>query len=209
MHILAVFAHPRRDAFTGALLDATLAGLADAGHTSETADLYREGFEPRFQVADGAQFTGGPAPDDVLREQARVDRADALVFAFPVWWWSFPAVLKGWIDRVFTEGWAYRFEPGLSRGLLRDRPTLLLGACGSRESTFRKYGYAEAMRVQLDVGILGYCGLRDVHTQLFYDVERDAETRIEYLEQARTQGRNFFSAARQRRVPELGSDRPA
>jgi len=209
MHVLAVFAHPRRDSLTGALLDATLAGLADAGHTSEVADLYREQFEARFQVADYAQFTGQTLPDDVLREQARVDRAQALVLVFPVWWWSFPAMLKGWMDRVFSEGWAYRFEPGLSRGLLPDRPTLLLGVCGSRESTFRKYGYAEAMRVQLDVGILGYCGLRDVHTQLYYDVEEGAARRAEYLEQARAQGRIFFSPARRRRVPELGSDRPA
>jgi NAD(P)H dehydrogenase (quinone) len=209
MHVLAIFAHPRRESFSGALLDATLAGLADAGHTSGIADLYREDFEARYQVADGAQFTGGPSPDDVLREQARVDRADALIFAFPVWWWSFPAILKGWIDRVFTEGWAYSFEPGQSRGLLRDRPTLLLGSCGSRESTFRKYGYAEAMRVQLDVGILGYCGLRDVHTQLFYDVEQGAETRTAHLEQARTLGQTFFSPDRQRRAPEQGSDRLA
>jgi NAD(P)H dehydrogenase (quinone) len=209
MHVLAIFAHPRRDSFTGAVLDATLAGLADAGHTSETADLYREGFEARFQFADYAQFSGEPLPQEVLAEQARIDRADALVFIFPVWWWSFPAMLKGWIDRVFSEGWAYRFEPGLSRGLLRDRPTLLLGICGSRESTFRKYGYAESMRVQIEVGILGYCGLRDVHTQLYYDVEQGAEARAEYLEQARAQGRIFFSAARQRRVPHLGSDRPA
>lgn len=209
MHILAVYAHPRRDSFTGAVLDDLLAGLADAGHTAEIADLYRENFEARFQVADYAQFSGQPLPDEVRAQQARVDRADGLVFVFPVWWWSFPAILKGWIDRVFSEGWAYRFEPGLSRGLLRDRPMLLLGVCGSRESTFRKYGYDEAMRVQLDVGILGYCGLRDVHTQLFYDVEQGAAARAEYLEQARNHGRIFFSPARRRREPEVGSDRPA
>jgi len=116
MHALAVFAHPQRDSFTGAMLAATLAGLADAGHSAEAADLYREGFEPRFGPQDYAQFRGETLPADVLREQARIDRADALVLVFPVWWWSFPAVLKGWIDRVFSEGWAYRFEPGLSRG---------------------------------------------------------------------------------------------
>jgi len=59
------------------------------------------------------------------------------------------------------------------------------------------------------VGILGYCGLRDVHTQLFYDVEQGAETRTAYLEQARTLGQTFFSPERQRHVPEQGSDRPA
>jgi len=59
------------------------------------------------------------------------------------------------------------------------------------------------------VGILGYCGLRDVHTQLFYDVEQGAETRTAHLEQARNLGQTFFSPDRQRRAPEQGSDRLA
>ncbi len=64
MHVLAVYAHPRREAFTGAVLDELLGGLADAGHIAEIADLYREDFEARFQVADYAQFSGQPLPDD-------------------------------------------------------------------------------------------------------------------------------------------------
>jgi NAD(P)H dehydrogenase (quinone) len=200
---------PRRDSYSGAVLDAFLAGLTEDGHTAEVADLYREGFEARFQSEDYSQFRGAAMPEDIRREQARVDRADALAFVFPVWWWSFPAVLKGWIDRVFSEGWAYNFEPGMSRGRLRDRPTLLLGTGGSRESTYRKYGYGEAFRVQIDVGILGYCGLRDVGTHIFYDVEQSPEDRDRYLAEAREIGRRFLFPMRQRRIPDLGSSRPA
>ena len=113
MHLLAVYAHPLRQAYTGAILDAFLAGLTEAApHTTEVADLYREGFEMRLQPEDYAQFRGESMPEEIRREQARVDRADALAFVFPVWWWSFPAILKGWFDRVFSEGWAYNFEPG-------------------------------------------------------------------------------------------------
>ena len=148
-------------------------------------------------------------PEEIRREQARVDRADALAFVFPVWWWSFPAILKGWFDRVFSEGWAYSFEPGMSRGRLRDRPTLLLGVGGSRESTYRKYGYDEAMRVQIDVGLLGYCGLRDVETHVFYDVEQSPENRQRYLAEAREIGRGFGAPTRTQRVPALSSDRVA
>jgi|SRR5579872_177277 len=209
MHVLAVFAHPRRDSYTGAVLDALVCGLAEAGHDTELADLYREGIETRLQPEDYAQFKGEAMPAEVLREQARVDRAEALAFVFPVWWWSFPAVLKGWIDRVFSEGWAYSFTPGLSRGRLRDRPTLLLGTAGSRESTYRKYGYAEAMGVQIDTGILGYCGLRDVEMRILYDVEQNPGLRECYLAEVREIGRRFLAADRQPRVPALGSDRAA
>jgi NAD(P)H dehydrogenase (quinone) len=210
MHLLVVYAHPLRQSYTGAVLDSFLGGFAEAGsHTAEIADLYREGLEARFQPEDYAQFRGDAMPEEIRREQARVERAEALAFVFPVWWWSFPAILKGWFERVFSEGWAYQFEPGLSRGRLRDRPTLLLGVGGSRQSTYRKYGYDEAMRIQIDVGLLGYCGLRDVETHLFYDVEQSPENRRRYLAEAADIGRRFGSAARAPRRPELGSDRVA
>jgi NAD(P)H dehydrogenase (quinone) len=210
MHVLAVFAHPRRESLTGAILARFVAGLHAGGdHTVEIADLYREGFDCRFQPEDYAQFEGAPMPDAIRAEQARVDRAEALAFIFPVWWWSFPAVLKGWIDRVFSEGWAYTFQPGLSRGLLKDRPTQLIGVAGSRESTYRKYGYAEAMRAQIDIGILGYCGLRDVSVELYYDVEQSPENRARYLAEAEALGKRFLAPTRVPRVPVLGSERVA
>lgn len=210
MHTLILFAHPRRDSFTGAVLDSLVQGMNESGpHTIEIADLYREDFESRFQPEDYAQFRGETMPEAVRREHQRFDRSDAVAFVFPVWWWSFPAVLKGWIDRVFCEGWAYSFEPGISRGRLKDRPTLLIGIAGSRESTYTKYGYGEAMRAQIDVGILGYCGLRDVETHVFYDVEQSPEDRARYLSEAREIGRDFLSPQRERRVPQLSSERPA
>ena len=191
MHILAVFAHPLRDSFTGALLDAFLAGLAEAGHGAEVADLYRENFEPRFQPEDFAQFKGGVMPEAIRREQARVDRAEGIAFVFPVWWWSFPAILKGWIDRVMSQGWAYDFSPARSRGQLADRPVLLLGSAGSREGTYRKYRYDEAMAIQIDIGILGYCGLRNLSTRILYDVNEDPAILAAHLAEARRGGREF------------------
>jgi NAD(P)H dehydrogenase (quinone) len=105
MHLLAVYAHPLRQAYAGAILDAFLGGLTEAvPHTCEVADLYREGFEMRLQPEDYAQFRGGSMPEEIRREQARVDRADALAFVFPVWWWSFPAILKGLVRSRLQRG---------------------------------------------------------------------------------------------------------
>ncbi len=199
MHVLVILAHPRRESFTGALGDAFVAGVQENGrHTVEVADLYREGFDPRFQVADEATFRGEkPVPDDVRREQERFDRADAVAFVFPVWWWSFPAVLKGWIDRVFNLGWAYANESGVERGILRDRPIVLLGAAGAPERTYRKYGYDQVMRAQLETGIFDYCGLQDVETHLFYEVDgKPPEGRSRDLTRARELGRDLVSPDR-------------
>ena len=197
MHLLAVFCHPRRDSFTGALLDSFAAGIAAAGHEMELADLYREGFDPSFRPEDYAQFRSEPMLEHILAEQRRVDRADALAFVFPVWWWSFPAMLKGWIDRVWSEGWAYNFTPERSKGLLRDRPTILLGSAATSAPTYRKYRYDEAMRVQIDIGILGYCGIRSVATHIFHDVDSDAEARRRHLIRARELGGAFLQQAQE------------
>ena len=65
------------------------------------------------------------------------------------------------------------------------------------------------MRVQIDVGILVYCGLRDVETHILFDVEQSTGTRSRYLSEAREIGRRFLSPERQPRIPALGSERPA
>ncbi len=209
MNVLAVFSHPRRDSFSGAVLDSFAAGLRARGHRVEVADLYRESFDPRLGLADLAQFDDRPMPADILGEQARVERAEALAMVFPVWWWSFPAMLKGWIDRVWSSGWAYEFAPDRSRGLLADRPTMLLCMAGSRAATYAKYGYGDAMHAQIDIGVLGYCGIRDITTHVFYEVDDDGAARRADLELARRLGMDFLAPDRVPKDIGLDSLRPS
>ncbi len=193
MRVLTVYAHPNRESYTGAVLDAFLSGLDEAGHDHELADLYSEGFDPRFRSDDYAQFETGPAdmPEDVLREQKRVERADAIAFVFPVWWWSFPAMLKGWIDRVWCNGWAYDFTIERSLGHLKLSKAVLLCPGGSSADIYRRYGYQEGMRRCIDVGVLGYCGIDTVDMHVFPSVDDEAESRVEYLKIAGRIGRDF------------------
>lgn len=191
MHVLVLLAHPRSPSFTGALADAYSAGLAEAGHAVTRGDLTAEGFDPRFGAGDFGQFReGGPAPppEDVAREHRRLEANEALVLAFPVYWWSFPAILKGWIDRVFTEGWAYHFTPERVEGLLRLRKVVLLGAAGSTTRTYRRYGYHGAMQRAIGAGIFGYCGVADVELHLFPQVDSQPEMRPRYLTKSRDLG---------------------
>jgi NAD(P)H dehydrogenase (quinone) len=94
------------------------------------------------------------------------------MFVFPVWWWSFPAMLKGWFDRVWSEGWAYSFTPERSRGLLTYRPVLML------------------------CGVMSYAGLRDVRSQFFYEVDDDLESHEEHLRLAYDLGQTFLATER-------------
>jgi NAD(P)H dehydrogenase (quinone) len=193
MNVLVVFDHPRRDSFCGAVADALIAGLAAAGHRHELADLRAEDFDPRLPQADEPDWDDADKrySDAVLREQDRIARHDALAFVFPVWWWSFPATTKGWIDRVWNNGWAYGTGPDGQRRL-KHRAALLLGTASSDAAGYAKRGYDTAMQTQLVTGIMHYCGIPKAELKLLYDVMAGAEARVGLLQEVREMGERWF-----------------
>lgn len=173
MRALIVTAHPEPQSLTNSLAARIGAGLESAGHGFEIADLAAEGFDPRFTPGDLAVHRRKAArPADVAAEQARIERADALVLVFPVYWWSMPALLKGWIDRVFSNDWAFDFE--LNGGLvkkLRHLKVHLVGLAGADAGTYERHRYLEAMKTQVDHGIFDYCGATVVSSELLFESE--------------------------------------
>jgi NAD(P)H dehydrogenase (quinone) len=105
-------------------------------------------------------------------------------------------MLKGRFDRVWSEGWAYSFTPERSRGLLTYRPVLMLCVAGSRYVTYQKYGYDQAMCIQIDIGVMSYAGLHDVRSQFFYEVDDDLESHEEHLRLAYDLGKTFLATQR-------------
>lgn len=205
MHLLTVFSHPFTDKYPTAVMDAFHQPFVEAGYSVDVLDLHQESFDPRFTPEDHAHFWGGPVPDEIAAMHRRVEKADRLAFIFPVYWWGMPAMMKGWIERVFTGGWAYQFGAGvedrgkeLPTSLLGNVPTVLVGIAGSTKQTYDKYGYGEAMKTQIDVGTFAYCGVTDVESHLIYDVEGDhnASKRTEGLAQVREIANTFLSPAR-------------
>lgn len=192
MHALIVVAHPDRDSFTHAVARAVTNEIRSP-HTFEIADLIAEGFDPRYGEADLALFRNQSAPPaDVLAEQKRIDRADALVLVYPVYWWSFPGVLKGWIDRVFTSGWAYGETPeGKINKKLGRLQVHLLGIGGANLRTYARRGYYAAMRTQIDEGIFDYVGAAVKTSELI--LLPDADSPETHLETARQTGRRLFA----------------
>ncbi len=108
MSALVVFAHPLRGSLCGRLADVAVEGLAAAGHDVELIDLYDRNFDPRLTPGErAAYYADRPEASEVPGHAAALDRAEALVFVFPTWWFGPPAILKGWIDRVFAPGVAF------------------------------------------------------------------------------------------------------
>lgn len=198
MHALIVVAHPDPRSLTQGLAAHLAEGVAlsDSGHSFEVADLAAEGFDPRFTAEDFAVHRREAPPSaDVLAEQARIDRADALVLVYPVFWWSMPGLLKGWIDRVFVNGWAYDEGPdGRLVKRLGHLPVHLVALGGASLKTYARRGYFGAMKTQIDHGIFDYCGARVVRSELLLGSEaRDPQA---HLDAARAIGRDLFEGSR-------------
>lgn len=124
MRALSIIAHPSPLSFSHAMAEAAAATLLAAGHSVQTHDLYEEGFNPVQPVGE----TENTRSDDALVEQhcAALQAADLILVFHPNWWSQPPAILKGWLDRVFRLDTAYRYPEGAGLeyapvGLLRAR----------------------------------------------------------------------------------------
>lgn len=122
------------------------------------ADLNAEGFDPRWSLADRDRDSGAVTPADVLNEQVRVARADAICLVFPLFWWGMPAMTKGWVDRVWSWGWAYDQLDDPEGSLQRPRTGILLIPAGARSDEMENEGYLAALETAWIKGTFGYFG---------------------------------------------------
>ena len=110
MKVLVVLAHPRQESFNHAIAAAAAEALRNNGHEVYFHDLYAEGFDP---VLPGPEIDeDAPLPPALARHCRELAQADGVVIVHPNWWGQPPAILKGWVDRVFRPGVAYRFLEG-------------------------------------------------------------------------------------------------
>ena len=142
-------------------------------------------------------------PKDVLAQQEKVAAADGLAFIAPIYWMNFPAILRGWVERVFTYGFVYTMTPeawrlgDLSgrRPLLKHRKALIMTPTFFRERDYRESGCGAAIERLVDDFGFRYPGIEQVEHVFFYAVmAADDETRREYLQQAYRLGHEFESS---------------
>ena len=135
MKCLVVIAHPLTDSLCHALAHSAIDTLSTAGHEVVVEDLYQSGFTPTLSVAERRSYY--ETRFDGLTQQEQINHllaAEALVLVFPTWWFGFPAILKGWFDRVWAPGIAYDHADDLGpiRPRLRHlRRTLAVTSLGS------------------------------------------------------------------------------
>ncbi|WP_454736128.1 NAD(P)H-dependent oxidoreductase [Cupriavidus necator] len=178
MKVLVIHAHPEPQSFSSALKAVAVEAFREAGHEVQVSDLYAMGFNP---VASAADFARRANPDycvyaleqrngvatgtisaDIQRELDKLMQCDLLVLNFPLFWFSTPAILKGWIDRVLVSGTVYGGTRFYDRGGLRGKRALVSVTLGGQEHMFAGdgvHGPLESMLRHLLQGTLAYTGL--------------------------------------------------
>ena len=137
MNILLVYAHPNPRSFNRALLETIDAELCERGHATCIRDLYQMRFRAVLDGEDLIRNWRGDLPDDIRQEQEAIRWAQGLVFIYPIWWFGPPAILKGWIDRVFVRKFAFDFTEAGMQGLLTHEKALIVNTLGGDEATLK------------------------------------------------------------------------
>ncbi len=170
MNVLIIYAHPNPRSFNQAILETVDAALRERGHATRIHDLYQMQFRSVLDGEDLLRNWRGDLPADTRREQAALQWAQGLVLIYPVWWFGPPAILKGWIDRVFTRKFAFDFGPDGMKGLLTHERALILNTLGGDEATYQQERWHELLARPMIEGVLGACGVRNVVHRAFYQV---------------------------------------
>lgn len=185
MKVLLVFAHPEPRSLNGALRDVAIQELEAQGHEVRVSDLYADRWKSEVDRADfpsapadarfkpGAAskeaFAAGLLTDDVRAEIDKLLWADALILQFPLWWFTMPAILKGWVDRVFAYGFAYgvgehsdkRWGDRYGEGTLAGKRAMLIVTTGGWEEHYSARGVngpIDDLLFPIHHGILYYPG---------------------------------------------------
>ena len=214
MKFFIVYAHPEPTSLNGHLKDEAVRTLQEQGHEVQVSDLYamkwkavadgddfpqRDASKPlRYSAESGKAFREGTQSPDVVEEQRKLLWADVVVFQFPLWWYGMPAILKGWVDRVYALGFAYgvgeqggpRWGDRFGEGTLKGRRAMVMMTAGGRASHYGPRGVCGAVDDILwpiQHGTFYYPGMQVLPPAVFYEVGRSTDETVAAMVEVYTQ----------------------
>lgn len=220
MNVLIVYAHPEPNSLNGILNKFSIQHLKSAGHHVQVSDLYAMNWKTAIDVKDNiahpadrifqptidslSAFQNGTQSEDIAKEQQKLLWADMVIFQFPLWWFSMPAILKGWVDRVYAAGFAYavgehsenHWGDRYGEGTLAGKRAMLIVSTGGWESHFSERGIngpIDDILFPIQHGILFYPGFDvlppfiihktgSIDRKRLNDIKADLANRLDQLE---------------------------
>lgn len=190
--ILIVFAHPEATSLTHTMVNTSIETLEEMGHEVILSDLYAMKWKAVFDESDfpkrvhsdrlsfihesGNAYATQNQSADVVAEQKKLLDADAVILQFPLWWYSTPAILKGWIERVYAFGFAYGYKNGTNEfrfgeGILKGKKALVSVYTGGPQADYSPRGVngpIEQLLFPLTHGALFYPGMEVLPTHVIH-----------------------------------------
>lgn len=191
MNTLLVYAHPNARSFNASLVQVIQEEIINKGHQLKIKDLYAMNWNPVLSQNDFEGYHSGNLPEDIKQEQDDVAWADLVIMVAPVWWYSVPAILKGYIDRVFSLGFAYKYTATGPLGLLKGKKGLFVTTSGANKQDAEYGGMMKSLDKSLG-GVFTFSGFAEkkLHNLFAVPTVSDDE-RKQMLTEIRDLIRNF------------------
>lgn len=171
MNHLVILAHPNSTgSFGRAIADRVVQVSRQLGFETQLRDLYRMEFNPIITHEELQAANKGIIPQEVRYEHDLIRQADLITLVYPLWWMGYPAILKGYLDRVLSHGFAYKTENGESVGLLTGKQMQQFITIGSNVAKYKELGVDKSLDHCLVNGLFNYCGIQNVDYELFGDI---------------------------------------
>lgn len=202
MNVLIVYAHEEPKSFNAAMKDHAVHVLTKAGHSVVVSDLYAADFDPvggkrdfkelsnpaffKYAKEQGNATRADTFAADVAAEQAKLLACDFLIFQFPLWWFGLPAILKGWVDRVFAASLIYDHKRWYSNGVFKGRRAMFSMTTAGSPEIYSKTGLngdMDQIAFFINHGIFNFVGFDVLPPFIAWSVSRvDKDTRAGYLQ---------------------------
>ena len=193
MNHLIVYAHPSEGSFCNAVMQTYQESLIKNNHQVKIRNLYAIKFDPVLSNSELLDLEKGIIGSDVRQEQEFIDWADVVNFIYPMWWSGMPAILKGYIERVFCERFAYLHTENGSMGLLTGKKVFILSTMANTELYSQQHGILEAVKIIEDNSIFEYCGMEVIKHKFIEGItSKTYDERLKILEHVKRMVTRFF-----------------
>lgn len=166
MKTLIIYANYKEKSFTSAIRDTLAETFHNNGHDVSVRDLYDIKFNPVLSKKDLESIENNTFPVDIMNEQKFIQWADVICFVYPIWWSGMPAILKGYIERVFVQGYAFQFIDDEAIPQLGHKKIMIFNTTGSK-NVIKDTKRITALNTLTHDCIFGFCGMEVVEHEYF------------------------------------------
>ncbi len=172
-NVLIIVAHPKRDSLTMSMANSYKEASEKAGNSAELLNLYRCEMQQPFLTYEDAN--GVTQAEEMSYFQEQIRKADEIVFFFPYWWGSMPAILKNYLDWNLSKGFAFTYENGRPKGLLQGKSVKLFTTTGAPKLIYTLTGANRRLKNMFKEQIIEFCGMKLVSCNIYGGVDTSSK----------------------------------